>query len=69
MQVNTRSKRGRAEILLGGFPVSSNPFTGEFYLEALHMSRMTREMLLPDGGSARPSVGAVSRQVGTVATV
>ena len=47
-----------------------NPFTGEFYREALPMSRMTREMCLPDGGSARsPHFHAYPGGVGTVATI
>jgi len=33
-----------------------NPFTGTFYLEALHMSRLTREMFcLMEGRHVHPS--------------
>jgi hydrogenase large subunit len=46
-----------------------NPFTGEFYREALHMSRMTREMFcLMEGRHVHPST-LYPGGVGTVPTV
>ncbi len=46
-----------------------NPFTGSFYLEALHMSRMTREMFcLMEGRHVHPST-LYPGGVGTVPTV
>ena len=39
-----------------------NPFTGEFYREALQMSRMTREMFCLMEGPARPPLDALPRR-------
>ena len=39
-----------------------NPFEGEFYREALQVSRYTRGDVLPDGGPPRPSLDAVPRR-------
>ena len=39
-----------------------NPFTGEFYREALQMSRHDARDVLPDGRPARPSLDALSRR-------
>ena len=39
-----------------------NPFTGEFYREALQMSRYDARDVLPDGRPARPSLDALSRR-------
>jgi hydrogenase large subunit len=48
---------------------SLNPFTGSFYREALHMSRLTREMFcLMEGRHVHPST-LYPGGVGTVATV
>jgi hydrogenase large subunit len=48
---------------------SLNPFTGEFYREALQVSRMTREMFcLMEGRHVHPST-LYPGGVGTVATI
>ena len=39
-----------------------NPFTGEFYREALQMSRYDARDVLPDGRPARPPLDALSRR-------
>ncbi len=39
-----------------------NPFTGEFYREALQVSRLDPGDVLPDGGAARPPVHALPRR-------
>ena len=44
---------------IGDIMRSLNPFTGEFYREALQVSRWTRGDVLPDGGPARPPVDAL----------
>ena len=45
-----------------GHDPRSNPFTGAFYLEALQMSRMTREMFCLMEGRRATSFHAVSRR-------
>ena len=44
---------------IGDIMRSLNPFTGEFYREALQVSRWTRGDVLPDGGPARPPLHAL----------
>jgi hydrogenase large subunit len=54
---------------IGDIMTSLNPFTGEFYREALQMSRMTREMFcLMEGRHVHPST-LYPGGVGTVATI
>ncbi|MFN2577686.1 MAG: nickel-dependent hydrogenase large subunit, partial [Pyrinomonadaceae bacterium] len=54
---------------IGEIMTALNPFTGEFYREALQMSRLTREMFcLMEGRHAHPST-LYPGGVGTVATV
>ena len=54
---------------IGDIMKALNPFTGEFYLEALQMSRMTREMFcLMEGRHVHPST-LYPGGVGTVPTV
>ncbi len=54
---------------IGDIMTSLNPFTGAFYLEALQMSRMTREMFcLMEGRHVHPST-LYPGGVGTVPTV
>src|SRR5207253_458155 len=54
---------------IGEIMRSLNPFTGEFYREALQMSRLTREMFcLMEGRHVHPST-LYPGGVGTVATV
>ena len=44
---------------IGDIMRSLNPFTGEFYREALQVSRVDPRDVLPDGGAARPPVDAL----------
>ena len=44
---------------IGDIMRSLNPFTGEFYREALQVSRLDPRDVLPDGGPARPPVDAL----------
>ena len=44
---------------IGDIMRSLNPFTGEFYREALQVSRWTAGDVLPDGGAPRPPVDAL----------
>ena len=54
---------------IGDIMRSLNPFEGEFYLEALQMSRLTREMFcLMEGRHVHPST-LYPGGVGTVATI
>ena len=47
---------------IGDIMRSYNPFTGETYKEALHMSRDRAGDDLPDGGAPRPPVHGLSRR-------
>src|SRR5690349_23222617 len=54
---------------IGDIMTSLNPFTGDFYREALQMSRLTREMFcLMEGRHVHPST-LYAGGIGTVATI